>query len=207
MILASGSPRRLALLRSVGVECSVLPADIEERVIAGETPRQTVCRLAQEKAQAVAVLHRDAFVLAADTVVAGKSPEHLEGEILGKPRDSEDAKRMLRLLSGRDHEVVTGFCLLNLTQSFAVTEAVSTSVIFRPLTAAEIDDYVATGEPLDKAGAYGIQGRASAFIPEIRGSYTNVVGLPVPEVLAVLERAGIWSSRCLARSFEETCTA
>ncbi len=170
LVLASRSPRRAELLLAAGFEFTVRVADIDETPLSGETPRDYVLRVAEEKARAVAAAE-DEIVLAADTSVV------LAGEIMGKPGDAADASRMLRALAGERHEVITGICLKRGRR--AVRDLASTAVWFAPMTGEEIRDYVASGEPMDKAGAYGIQGLASRFIDRIDGSYTNVVGLPV----------------------------
>lgn len=170
LVLASRSPRRAELLKAAGFEFTVRVADIDETPRNGEAPRAYVLRVAEEKARAVPA-DRDEIVLAADTTVV------LGNEIMGKPADAADAARMLRALAGNRHEVITAICI---KQGHRVTcDIASTAVWFAPLSDAEIADYVASGEPMDKAGAYGIQGLASKFIVRIDGSYTNVVGLPV----------------------------
>ena len=179
LILASLSPRRAELLRAAGMEFTVRAVEVDESVEEGESPKRYVLRLARVKALAVD-LHPGEMVLAADTTVA------LDEEILGKPRDDEDARRMLQKLSDRRHEVYTGVCLR--TGQSVETDFAVTSVWFNPLTAAEIEAYVRSGEPHDKAGAYAIQGLASRFIPRIDGSYSNVVGLPVDLVYRLLNR-------------------
>lgn len=174
LVLASQSPRRAELLRAAGFEFIVRVADIDETPRAGEAPRAYVLRLAEEKALAVP----GDLVLAADTSVV------LGDEIMGKPVDRADAARMLRALSGREHEVITGVCLRRGAET--LVELASTAVWFAPLSEAEVEWYVESGEPMDKAGAYGIQGLASRFIERIDGSYTNVVGLPVALVYRLL---------------------
>ena len=178
VVLASGSPRRAELLRAAGIEFEVIVADIDERVHPGEAPAAYVARLAAEKARAVAGQAAGRPVLAADTAVV------VDHDILGKPIDAADARRMLRRLSGRAHQVMTGVCV------DGVTRVETTTVEFASLSDAEIDWYVASGEPMDKAGAYAIQGLASRFVTRIAGSYSNVVGLPIAPVYAILtERA------------------
>jgi septum formation protein len=177
-ILASGSPRRRELLAQAGLVFTVTKPDVPEVRRRGEKPADFARRLAREKAAAVRARHPGATVLAADTIVV------LGDRVLGKPRDAADARRMLRALSGRPHQVITAFTLAGPHRS--VTRAVRTRVVFRALTRAEIDAYVATGDPMDKAGAYAIQGGAAGMVASVRGSYTNVVGLPVAEVLAAL---------------------
>jgi septum formation protein len=170
LILASQSPRRREILARAGLEFQVAAAGVDESVAVGETPGQHVRRLARAKAEAVP-LPAAAVVLAADTVVV------VDGEILGKPADAGEAARMLRRLAGRWHEVVTGICLRTATQTWVGAE--TTRVRFRPLSEDEIRLYAASGEPLDKAGGYAIQGLASKFIDRIEGCYFNVMGLPV----------------------------
>jgi len=170
LVLASRSPRRAELLASAGIAFTVRAEDIDETPRTGERPRDYVLRLAEEKASVVWREDQE-IVLAADTTVV------VDSEIMGKPVDDADAARMLRALSGRRHEVITGICLVGASRT--VTDIAITGVWFSPLTEAEIRWYVASGEPMDKAGAYGIQGLASRFIDRVDGSYTNVVGLPV----------------------------
>lgn len=184
VILASASPRRAELLRAAGVEFVVRPAHIDESVHDGEAARDYVVRLAVEKAQAVS-RSTDNVVVAADTTVV------VDDELMGKPVDEADAVRMLRRLGGRSHEVLTGVCVA--TSDVINAQVAATAVEFAPISDAEIAWYVASGEPMDKAGAYGIQGRASRFVTAVRGSYSNVVGLPVALVYAMLVRAG-WRS-------------
>ncbi len=178
LILASGSPRRRDFLAELGIAFEVLATDIDETPLSGEQPVDFVARLALEKAQAVEL--PDAWVLGADTVVV------VDGEILGKPGDEEEACGMLMRLSGRWHEVWTGFSLCRQATGELSTKTVCTRVRFLPLTPELCRAYVRTGEPLDKAGAYGIQGKGCFLVPEISGSYTNVVGLPMTEVLETL---------------------
>jgi septum formation protein len=178
LVLASASPRRQELLRSARINFEVQPADISEDSASGETATQCAERLAQEKALAVARKRPADLVLGADTVVA------IDGQILGKPADSHDAVRMLRLLSGRTHQVITGICLV--VDGRLTTANESTTVTMSEISEQEIKDYVATGEPMDKAGAYAIQGIASRWIPRIEGDYSNVVGLPIARVYRML---------------------
>lgn len=180
LILASRSPRRSELLSAAGISFEVLAADIDETPLPNETPIAYVERLAIEKARAVLALRPDAMVLGADTTVT------IDGEIFAKPLDKADAIRMLRQLSGRAHDVHTGIAIAS---KDAVRSAVDTTrVWFDPMTDEDIAWYVATGEPLDRAGAYAIQGFASRFVPRIEGSYSNVVGLPVALVSSILKR-------------------
>lgn len=184
LVLASASPRRAELLRSIGVEFDAAPADIDEAVRAGESPSDYVGRLALEKARHAARHAPGRFVLGADTTVV------VDGAILGKPAGRDEAVAMLRQLAGRRHEVLTGMCLLGPDGS-ARQAVATTGVSFSPLSDADIDAYVATGEPLDKAGAYAIQGGASRFVTRVDGSYSNVVGLPLEVVSAWCREAGI----------------
>lgn len=171
------------MLQSAGVTFEVVPADIDETPLADEYAEDHVVRLSRLKAEAVARLRPGCLILAADTVV-----EH-DGHILGKPENAAEAKRMLRDLSGDCHEVMTGFTVC-VPDRGPVTQVVLTEVEFRVLSSEEIDAYVDSGESLDKAGAYGIQSGAAGFVKSIRGSYTNVVGLPLAEVLEVLSDTG-----------------
>jgi septum formation protein len=177
LILASASPRRAELLAAAGIPFSPRPVDVDERPIDDEPPRDYVVRVARDKARACASAP-DAVVLAADTAVV------VDGQILGKPVDAEDAARMLRLLSGRVHLVLTGVALRRGEREVVGVEA--TAVTFGHLTEDDIAWYTATGEPSDKAGAYAVQGLASRFVIRIDGSYTNVVGLPVATVCGLL---------------------
>jgi septum formation protein len=177
IILASASPRRAELLRAAGLDFEVRIAGVDESLHSGESPRDYVTRLAIAKARA-AQQHAGEILLGADTTVV------VDGQILGKPANEPDALRMLRLIAGREHEVLTGVCLLRGARVDARVSA--TTVAFLPMSNAEIAWYVATGEPMDKAGAYGIQGRVSRFVRGIQGSYANVVGLPVALVYEML---------------------
>jgi septum formation protein len=186
LILASASPRRRELLTQAGFDFEVHPAHIPEDPLPGEEPIAYVTRLACEKAQAVftrlaqaPAAGNDLAVLGADTTVT------LDNQILGKPEDAADAARMLRLLSGRSHRVITGVALVTAKSTEVAAEV--TAVRFLTLSEAEIEAYIATGEPMDKAGAYAIQGRAARWIPRIEGCYFNVVGLPLALVAALLE--------------------
>jgi septum formation protein len=182
LILASASPRRRELLAQAGFTFDVAPADVPEIRKPGEDPIRFVTRLAREKAEAVISredVPPDALILGADTIVL------LDEEVLGKPRDPADAARMLRLLSGRTHQVITGVCLAKGRERQRAAEV--TFVRFTTLSDQEIEEYVATGEPLDKAGAYAIQGYASRWVPRIHGCYFNVVGLPLALVSSMIE--------------------
>jgi len=186
LILASRSPRRRELLERMGISFQVMEPEVEEELGRGETPRAFVERIAREKAEEVAQRAPGAWVLGADTIVV------LGGEVLGKPRDEEEAASMLRRLSGRVHKVLTAFSLLNLAEGRSFQGVEETEVKFIPLQEADIRWYVSTGEPLGKAGAYAIQGAGGTFIEWIKGSYTNVVGLPVAQILDPLREIGIW---------------
>jgi septum formation protein len=179
LVLASQSPRRRELLAQLGLSFDVRPSDADETVHPGEPPRDYVLRVAREKARAVA----GDLVLAADTAVV------LGDEVLGKPADDADARRMLRALSGTEHEVLTAV-VLRRDAALELDTVVSTRVVFAELSDREIDRYVSTGEPRDKAGAYAIQGAAIAFVRSVVGSPSNVVGLPIAETVALLRRAG-----------------
>ncbi len=190
LVLASGSPRRQELLRNAAIPFTVQPADIDETPLVGESPRNCAERLALEKARTVHRLKPQNYILAADTVVV------VDDMMLGKPRDPDDAARMLRLLSRRTHHVTTGVCLITPAanrQLAAAGEDVfseTTVVTMRELSDEEIKAYVATGDSMDKAGAYGIQGIASRWIPRIEGDYSNVMGLPVAMVYDRLRKRG-----------------
>ena len=186
LVLASASPRRQELLRNAGIPFEVQPAHIAEDPLPGEAAKDCAERLARDKALAAASQRPHDFILGADTVVV------VDGQILGKPADAADAARMLRLLSGSEHQVITGVCLVVNGQPSVASE--TTVVTMSELTEKDITDYVASGEPMDKAGAYAIQGIASRWIPRIEGDYSNVVGLPVALVLRMLrERASEYS--------------
>jgi len=183
LVLASASPRRQELLRNAGITFEVQPAHIPEDPLPGEAAKDCAERLAREKALAVARQRPHDVVLGADTVVV------VDGQLLGKPYDAADAARMLRLVSGREHRVITGVCLVVNGQPSVASE--TTLVTVGEIADKDIADYVASGEPMDKAGAYAIQGIASRWIPRIEGDYSNVVGLPVALVWRMLQQAGI----------------
>jgi septum formation protein len=187
LILASSSPRRQELLREIGIPFQVHAANINEDQIAGEAPIDYALRLAREKAQAVAAQYPQSYVLGADTIVV------IDGDVLGKPKDHADAARMLRLLSGRAHEVTTAVSLIA-QGTLAETRASTTKVYFREIAEAEIQQYVAGGEPMDKAGAYAIQGGASRWTDRIEGEFSNVVGLPLSLVTEMLKTTGLMKS-------------
>jgi septum formation protein len=198
LLLASASPRRAELLTAAGIEFDALPANVDEVMDIEETPEGYARRLAQLKAEAIKPRAGERPILGADTIVL------VDNEVLGKPADAEDARRMLRLLSGREHAVLTAVCLINpegpaeagpYVREFVrwrvQTLVARTTVEFAPLTPEEIDWYVASGEPMDKAGGYAIQGLASRFVTRIHGSYSNVVGLPVSVVYHLCTTAGL----------------
>jgi len=182
VILASQSPRRKELLGLTGLDFVIRVADIDETMDPGATPFDEVARLSREKALAVP-RENDDVVIAADTIVV------CDGQRLGKPRDEEDAFRMLTMLSGRDHQVMTGLTVLKGEHSETITEV--TDIHFRALSEQEIRAYIATGEPMDKAGSYGIQGGAALFVSHLEGDYFNVVGLPVCALTGILRRFGL----------------
>jgi septum formation protein len=177
IILASNSPRRKEFLFSLGIEFDIIPADVDEKLLPGETFREHVIRLSVEKSKKVSKENPDAFVLGADTlVVIDKKP-------LGKPKDEGEAVEMLRTISGKTHTVLSGYCVVDGGTGDMRTGVVETDVTIKELTEGEIEAYVSTRESMDKAGSYAIQGIGSFMVSEISGSYTNVVGLPVPEVV------------------------
>ncbi len=183
-ILASASPRRRELLENIGLKFDIIVSSQNEDDINKDLPPELYCNeLALKKASMVAYQIKDkhAVIIAADTIVFA------DGEILGKPKDDKDAYKMLKLLSSKEHKVYTGICVLRMSDGFSVTRSVSTIVKFKELTDDIIYDYIKTGEPLDKAGAYGIQGKGAVLIKKIDGDYFNVVGLPVSELYDVLK--------------------
>lgn len=184
IILASASPRRGELLASAGIVVEAVSSRIPENFLPGESAQDHVRRLAEAKARAVAEVREGRFFIGADTVVV------CGDEVMGKPHDPRDAERMLRKLSGGPHEVITGYAVYDAIEDRVRVGAATTRVYFKALEAVEIAAYVATGCPLDKAGAYGIQGRAAYMIARIEGSYTNVVGLPLCETVDALVHMG-----------------
>jgi septum formation protein len=185
LILASASPRRQKLLREAGIAFAVHAADINENPVPGELPLEYARRLSREKAQAVAAIYPQRYILGADTIVVISSEVLGKAEVLGKPKDPADAVRMLRLLSGRGHEVTTAVSLV-MPDTRIETRSCTTQVTFRKLTEDEIQQYAASREPMDKAGAYAIQGGASLWIDHMEGEYSNVVGLPLLVVTEML---------------------
>ncbi len=184
-ILASASPRRRELLASIGLAFEVKPSNVPEVRQEGEAPEEYVARLSRDKAHALAVQHPNEWVIAADTTVL------LGEQLLEKPADAQDAARMLATIAGKTHIVYTGVTLENAGRGYRDTRVAESEVRMLPLTTADIEWYVKTGEPLDKAGAYAVQGIGAMFIDSIHGSYTNVVGLPLATLFQMLRRAGI----------------
>lgn len=185
LILASASPRRQGYFQDLGLKYRVHPADIDEEMLPDEKPQDFVKRMAMEKSMLVMDLYPGSWVVAADTVVS------LESMVLGKPIDSMDAVSMLMRLAGKEHWVQTGICLAGGQEGIVAVQVVRTRVVFSPFSERVALAYVATGEPLDKAGSYGIQGLGAFLVKEIMGSYSNVVGLPLHELLVMLEEHGV----------------
>ena len=183
IILASQSPRRRELLSLIGIPHEVRPADLDESVLPGESPAPHAERLARAKAEAVAATEPDAVVIGADTIVV------LDGDILGKPRDTFDSSAMLQRLSGRTHTVLTAVAVTRDGRTVSGVESVE--VTFRPLTPEQIEAYIATGEPMDKAGAYGIQGFGAVIVERVHGDYFAVMGLALGRMVELLEQVGI----------------
>jgi septum formation protein len=183
-ILASASPRRVDLLTGLGLSFAAIPSGADETFRPGETPLRHVKRISRAKALAVAADHPAAWVLGADTIVV------IDGKVLGKPQDREDARNMLRLLSGREHSVYTGFTVIKKTASVLCRKAVRSTVVFREIAEDELEWYINSDEPYDKAGGYAVQEKGGLFACRIRGSYSNVIGLPVSEVFEVLKKIG-----------------
>lgn len=185
IILASSSPRRKKLLEQLGLTIKVVPSNIDEKLNPRLKPKSQAETLSLEKAKAVSGKYKDAIVLAADTIV------YIGEEILGKPANADDAKRMLRKLSGKQHSVITGFTIISTADRKIITDSVETKVTFRKLTESEIKNYVKKENTLDKAGAYGAQGFGSLIIEKIDGDFFNVVGLPVSKIIPLLKKFGI----------------
>ena len=180
LILASKSPRRVEILHNIGAEFEIIPANADESVKEGTLPSDAVMEISKRKALCVLENHKDAFIISADTVVVS------DGEIIGKPKDKDHAYRILKNLSGSSHSVLTGFTLC--TKDKLYCSYVSTDVDFRTLSDEEINSYIESGEPMDKAGAYGIQEKGSVFVTGIRGDYFNVMGLPICEITEVAKK-------------------
>ena len=187
LVLASASPRRQELLQQIGLKFQVIPSQAEEQVLPGETPEEHVVRLSLDKATEVASRENISgrWFIGSDTIVL------CDNQILGKPHDKAHATAMLKQLSGREHQVLSGYAVIDRQTGEQRTEAVSTKVWFRQLTEAEITGYIATGEPADKAGAYAIQGLGICFVAKIEGSYTNVVGLPLCKLTLAMKELGV----------------
>jgi septum formation protein len=183
-ILASASPRRVELLKRLGLPVEVMPSGVDESFLNGETPEQHVLRLSRHKSDRISGLHPEAWVLGADTIVI------INGAVLGKPGTPEEARQMLGMLSGREHLVYTGFTIRRRQDNSLASKAMISSVIFKDLSEQEMAWYAGTAEPYDKAGGYAVQGLGAFFIREIRGSYTNVMGLPLCEVVDTLKDLG-----------------
>jgi septum formation protein len=184
LILASRSPRRYELLKQMGLDFDVIPSRIEESFVKEESPKKHVLRLAEAKALDIGSQYPDRWVIAADTIV------YIDHSILGKPKNREETMKMLRRLSGKEHRVLTGFSVHHLEKGKGDREVVETAVKVKRLTPDEMEWYIQTGEPFDKAGGYAIQGIGSFMIESIRGSYTNVVGLPLCELIEMMNRLG-----------------
>lgn len=184
-ILASSSPRRRELLTMIGLSFEVVPSHVPEVHQHGEAPEEYVARLSREKAEAIAAQHPERWIIAADTTVV------FGDQLLEKPADAPDAVRMLETIAGRTHVVYTGVTLVHRGRGYQDTRVSETEVRMLPLSRAEIEWYVATGEPLDKAGAYGVQGIGGMFIESVHGNYSNVVGLPLATLFQMLRRAGV----------------
>ena len=187
IVLASESTRRIDILRTLGVSFSIIPPDIDERKKGDESPKDYVLRIAYEKAQKVGNLFPDKWIIGADTVVVHK------GRVLGKPKTEEDAFAMLKRLRATWHKVFTGYCILNMSREIVYQDVAETKVFIKDLTDDEIAKYVNTSEPFDKAGSYAVQGKGGYMVKEIKGSYTNVVGLPICEITEALLSLGILS--------------
>lgn len=185
LILASSSPRRQELLSLLGISLKIVPSEVDEILRKGELPAEYVRRMAITKAQQVAEKFPNSWVLAADTIVV------INGEVLGKPKDAREAEAMLKKLNAQEHRVITGYCILQIQAGKKRERVVSSLVKFKRLSDKEICWYINTGEPFDKAGGYAVQGKAAFMIKEIKGSYTNVVGLPLCEVIEDMQELGV----------------
>ena len=183
IILASGSPRRKELLKKAGIKFNISVSNFNENIKENLSPHSLVKKLSLEKAKTVFENYRDAIIIGADTIVV------CDGKILGKPKDKKDAKKILKFLSSKTHIIITGFTIIN--EGEIITKSEETKVTMRKITQEEIEAYIKTGEPFDKAGAYAIQGIASKFIEKVEGDYSNAVGLPVKSVLEELKNLGV----------------
>ena len=185
LILASTSPRRKEILSSSGLLFEVVPSDYEEDMTLAMEPKNLAKYLSKRKAETVANKYPDSVVIGADTFV------EFEGEVLGKPHTKEKAKETLHRLNGRIHSIITGFTVIDASNAKCISQAVETKVVFKRSTDKEIDEYIATGEPLDKAGSYAIQGIGKSLVERIEGDYNNIVGLPLDALLNVLKGFGV----------------
>lgn len=182
IILASASPRRKEILENTKLKFRIIKSEVEEVIVEGESPQQVVMRLSFEKCMDVASKHESSLVIGADTIVV------LDGMILGKPKDEDEAYEMLRKLSNNVHQVITGISLINLEGNKKIIDYVVSNVKFKDLSEEDIKDYIQTNESLDKAGAYGIQGYGALLVDEIQGDYFNIVGLPISRVSDLLKK-------------------
>jgi septum formation protein len=187
IVLASESTRRVDILRTLGISFSIIPPDIDERRKRDETIRDYALRIAHEKAKKVGTHFPDKWVIGADTIVVHK------GKVLGKPKSEAEAMEMLTALRGKWHKVLTGYCILNMSKQASYQDVVETKVFIKDLTDEEIRRYIKTSEPFDKAGSYAVQGKGGFMVKEIKGSYSNVVGLPICEITDILLSLGILS--------------
>jgi septum formation protein len=185
IILASSSPRRRELLSALGMPFEVIAPDIDETLMDGEKPVEFCIRASYDKAHAIAQHHTEAIVLGADTVVV------VDNTVLGKPENKTEAAKFLTMLQGRSHDVFTGYSIIEKSKEKSISKVIHSKVYFRDMTAEEISWYISTGEPMDKAGAYGLQGIGALFVDKIEGSYTNVIGLPLSDVYEDLKNLGI----------------
>ena len=185
IILASSSPRRKELLEKIGLKFEVEPSNYKEDINSWSEPHELAREVSLKKAEVVASKHKNAIVIAADTFIV------FEGEILGKPESGAEARKMLRTISGKAHSVITGFSIIDTAKNKKLSRSVETKVHIRKLTLAEIDTYVKSKEPLDKAGAYAIQGLGAVFVERIEGDYSNVIGLPLCSLTEALKEFGI----------------
>jgi len=185
IVLASASPRRKELLEKTGLRFDVDPVETDENMESGKNPHEIVRKISLQKALSVSGRHKDTVIIAADTI------GFLNGQIIGKPHNSDEAKKILQLLSGKSHTVITGFTIIDSANNKTVSRSVETKVFIKKLSQQEIDAYLSTGEPLDKAGAYGIQGLGSVIVEKIEGDYYNVVGLPLNALSEALKAFGI----------------
>jgi septum formation protein len=187
IVLASESTRRIDMLRTLGISFSIIPPDIDESKRKDETARDYVYRVAHDKASKVGKLFPDKWVIAADTIVVSK------GRVLGKPKNEAQAVEMLKRLRGRWHRVMTGYCIMNVSRGITYQDVTETKVFIKDLTDEEITRYIKTSEPFDKAGSYAVQGKGGYMVKEIKGSYANVVGLPICEITEMLLTLGVLS--------------